>query len=166
MHEFCRQETKCDIPCELVLSVLFYVPSITWSFLNLYQVEPSTLMSSFVVFIGWFDMQCQVEKDEHFRHIMLFEFNRGVAASKADKTIVRGLQEGKVWDKWRPAYWSGIGFWWGLFEGVNPYVYASDDTRNDRKDGLWLFNRRQTHALHWQGIQTRCVGFSHAQRQQ
>ena len=32
-------------------------------------------------------MECQVQKNEHFRHILLFEFNRGVKASEAARTI-------------------------------------------------------------------------------
>ena len=32
-------------------------------------------------------MECQVEKLEHFRHILLFEFNRGAKAAKAARNI-------------------------------------------------------------------------------
>ena len=32
-------------------------------------------------------MKCQVEKLEHFRHILLFEFNRGVKAAEAARNI-------------------------------------------------------------------------------
>ena len=32
-------------------------------------------------------MECQVEKLEHFRHILLFEFNRGTKAAEATTNI-------------------------------------------------------------------------------
>ena len=32
-------------------------------------------------------MECQVEKLEHFRHIILFEFNRGAKEEEATKNI-------------------------------------------------------------------------------
>ena len=36
---------------------------------------------------GCYKMECQVEKMKHFRHILLFEFNRGVKAAKAARNI-------------------------------------------------------------------------------
>ena len=36
---------------------------------------------------GCYKMECQVEKLEHFRHILLFEFNRCVKAAEAAKNI-------------------------------------------------------------------------------
>ena len=32
-------------------------------------------------------MECQVEKLKHFRHILLFEFNRGTKAKEAVRNI-------------------------------------------------------------------------------
>ena len=32
-------------------------------------------------------MECQVEKLEHFRHILLFEFNRGAKAAEGAETF-------------------------------------------------------------------------------
>ena len=33
------------------------------------------------------EMECQVEKLEHFRHILLFEFNRGAKVAEAARNI-------------------------------------------------------------------------------
>jgi hypothetical protein len=32
-------------------------------------------------------MECQVEKNEHFRHLLLYEFNRGSKAAEAARNI-------------------------------------------------------------------------------
>jgi hypothetical protein len=32
-------------------------------------------------------MECQVEKNEHFRHLLLYEFNRGSNAAEAARNI-------------------------------------------------------------------------------
>jgi glucan phosphorylase len=32
-------------------------------------------------------MKCQVEKSEHFRHLLLYEFNRGSKAAEAARNI-------------------------------------------------------------------------------
>ena len=32
-------------------------------------------------------MECQIEKNEHFRHVLLYEFNRGAKAAEAARNI-------------------------------------------------------------------------------
>jgi hypothetical protein len=32
-------------------------------------------------------MECQVEKNEHFRHLLLYEFDRGSKAAEAGRNI-------------------------------------------------------------------------------
>lgn len=44
-------------------------------------------------------MECQVEKNEHFRHILLFEFNRGVKAVDAARNIRAVYGEDAIVDR-------------------------------------------------------------------
>ena len=40
--------------------------------------------------------ECQVEKNKHFRHILLFEFNRGVKAADATENICAVYGENSI----------------------------------------------------------------------
>ena len=41
-------------------------------------------------------MECQVEKLEHFRYILLFEFNRGVKVAEAVRNICAVYRDSAV----------------------------------------------------------------------
>ena len=41
-------------------------------------------------------MECQVEKNEHFRHLLLFAFNQGSKATKAARDICAVFGEGAI----------------------------------------------------------------------
>ena len=41
-------------------------------------------------------MECQVEKLEHFRHILLFEFNRGAKAAEAARSICAVFEDNVI----------------------------------------------------------------------
>jgi hypothetical protein len=41
-------------------------------------------------------MECQVEKNEHFRHLLLYEFNRGSKATEAAQNICAVYGEDSV----------------------------------------------------------------------
>ncbi|KOC64196.1 Histone-lysine N-methyltransferase SETMAR [Habropoda laboriosa] len=41
-------------------------------------------------------MECQVEKNEHFRHLLLFAFNQGSKAAKAARDICAVYGEGAI----------------------------------------------------------------------
>ncbi|XP_052830317.1 uncharacterized protein LOC128249815 [Octopus bimaculoides] len=50
---------------------------------------------------GYFDkniikMECQVKKNEHFRHLLLFAFNQGSKAAKASHDICAVYGEGAI----------------------------------------------------------------------
>ena len=42
------------------------------------------------------EMECQVEKNEHFRHLLLFAFNQGSKAAKAARDICAVYGEGAI----------------------------------------------------------------------
>ena len=44
-------------------------------------------------------MKCQVEKLEHFRHILLFEFNRGAKAPEATTNIYAVYGDSAIGDR-------------------------------------------------------------------
>jgi hypothetical protein len=41
-------------------------------------------------------MECQVEKNEHFRHLLLYEFTRGSKAAEAARNIFSGYGEDSI----------------------------------------------------------------------
>jgi hypothetical protein len=41
-------------------------------------------------------MECQLEKSEHFRHLLLYEFNRGSKAEEAARNICAVYGEDSV----------------------------------------------------------------------
>jgi hypothetical protein len=44
-------------------------------------------------------MGCQVEKNEHFRHLLLYEFNRGSKAAEAARNICAVYGEDSIAEK-------------------------------------------------------------------
>jgi hypothetical protein len=64
-------------------------------------------------------MECQVEKHEHFRHLLLYEFNRGSKAAEAARNICAIYGEDSIAETTVQKWFSG--FKQGNFDtGDNP----------------------------------------------
>ena len=63
------------VPPESILCVLFELISVNFQIIKL---------------------ECQVEKNEHFRHLLLFPFNRGSKVAKATRDVSTVYGEGAI----------------------------------------------------------------------
>lgn len=88
-------------------------------------------------------MECQVEKNEHFRHILLFEFNRGTNAAEATRNICYVYGEGAIVERTSQK-------WFSRFRNSNFDLSdsqrhgRSSDFDEDRLNQLLEVNSRQT----------------------
>jgi hypothetical protein len=51
-------------------------------------------------------MECQVEKNEHFRHLLLYEFNRGSKAAEAAQNICAVYGEDSIAETTAPKWFA------------------------------------------------------------
>ena len=51
---------------------------------------------SYFLYFQIIEMECQVEKNEHFRHLLLFAFYQGSKAAKAARDICAVYGEGAI----------------------------------------------------------------------
>jgi hypothetical protein len=77
-------------------------------------------------------MECQVEKNEHFQHFLLYEFNRGSKAAEATRNICAVYEENSIAErtaqKWLVHFKQGnfemgdnlLCNWWDM-EGIFHY---------------------------------------------
>lgn len=88
-------------------------------------------------------MECQVEKNLHFRHILLFEFNRGANAAEAAKSICCVYGEGAITERTSQK-------WFSRFRNSNfdmsdaPRSGRRSNFDEDRLNQLLQENSRQT----------------------
>ena len=102
-------------------------------------------------------MECQVEKLEHFRQILLFVFNRGVKAAEAasnicavygDNATERARQENgflvlrRIVMTLVTLHVQNFGVCWRSFKHINQQWSTSVYSRTGKCDELWPFHHR------------------------